>query len=221
VNSRTCWSGISSAPQHHRPGFHAHSITQGAPGPANRSSPQSLHSPTPRHRLVGILWRRAVTSYDLSACLDGLTVKAVIAVLTAGVDWYDPYWAAREWAVCLLVARHPHETRTPVTAASAAAAVGHLEVVVSFGEDERRTAQHIAETLQQMARSGHLDVYLGSGSMDGWLQNGTLPTLLRSPLVSPGRSPASVSARRTHRRGVSWCRPSWPAMASIAFHYDG
>jgi IS5 family transposase len=42
----------------------------------------------------------------------------------------------------------------------------------------------------------------------------------RSSEANPGRSPVSVSARRTHKRSVSRCRPSWPAMDSIAFHCD-
>ena len=43
----------------------------------------------------------------------------------------------------------------------------------------------------------------------------------RSSLVKPGRWPASVSARRTQWRSVSWLIDSFAEIDSIAFHCDG
>jgi hypothetical protein len=43
----------------------------------------------------------------------------------------------------------------------------------------------------------------------------------RSSVVRPGRRPSSTSARRTHRRRVSWWMSSFAAIDSIAFHCDG
>ena len=43
----------------------------------------------------------------------------------------------------------------------------------------------------------------------------------RSSVVSPGRRPASVSARRTQIRSVSWLMSSFSDIDSIAFHCDG
>jgi hypothetical protein len=43
----------------------------------------------------------------------------------------------------------------------------------------------------------------------------------RSSVVNPGRSPASVSARRTQIRNVSWLMLSFAEIDSIAFHCDG
>jgi hypothetical protein len=43
----------------------------------------------------------------------------------------------------------------------------------------------------------------------------------RSSVVTPGRAPASVSARRTRWRNVSWLMLSFAEIDSIAFHCDG
>ncbi len=43
----------------------------------------------------------------------------------------------------------------------------------------------------------------------------------RSSVVSPGRCPALVSARRTHIRSVSWLIASFAAIDSMAFHCEG
>jgi hypothetical protein len=43
----------------------------------------------------------------------------------------------------------------------------------------------------------------------------------RSSVVSPARAPASVSARRTQIRRVSWLIPNCAEIDSIAFHCDG
>ena len=43
----------------------------------------------------------------------------------------------------------------------------------------------------------------------------------RSSVVTPGRAPASVSARRTQPRKVSRLIDNFAAIDSIAFHCDG
>jgi hypothetical protein len=43
----------------------------------------------------------------------------------------------------------------------------------------------------------------------------------RSSVVSPGRRPSSISARRTHTRSVSRCTSSFSAIDTIALHCDG